>query len=75
MIILITGDKGFIGSHLRESLIDEGHIVLGFDHEDDYDVGNITDDIVKKVNKIVHLVHTQMFGQVWKNPTNGMRTM
>ena len=55
MIILITGDKGFIGSHLRESLISEGHIVLGFDHVDDYDVGNITEDIVKKVNKIVHL--------------------
>ena len=31
MKILITGDKGFIGRHLRQSLISDGHIVLGID--------------------------------------------
>ncbi len=27
--------------------LSDGHIVLGFDHIDDYDVGNISEDIVK----------------------------
>ena len=49
MIILITGDKGFIGSHLRDSLLSDGHIVLGFDHIDDYDA--LFNAMVKDKNK------------------------
>jgi len=28
---LVTGCAGFIGSHLTESLLDDGHLVLGVD--------------------------------------------
>ena len=30
MKILVTGDKGFIGSHLSKSLINDGHEVVGW---------------------------------------------
>ena len=55
MVILITGDKGFIGSYLKQSLISDGHIVLGYDFKDDYDVGTVGEEVIKKVNKVVHL--------------------
>ena len=51
MKILITGDKGFIGRHLRQSLISDGHIVLGID------INNLTPvDALMKLNKINKLL-------------------
>jgi len=34
--ILITGAAGFIGSHLSENLLDEGHQIVGFDNFDPF---------------------------------------
>jgi UDP-glucuronate 4-epimerase len=36
MKILVTGVAGFIGMHLAESLLDEGHEVVGLDNFNDY---------------------------------------
>jgi UDP-glucuronate 4-epimerase len=36
MKILVTGAAGFIGSHLTESLLSEGHSVVGVDNFNDY---------------------------------------
>src|SRR5690554_3742043 len=36
MKYLVTGCAGFIGSHLIESLIDEGHSVVGIDNFDPF---------------------------------------
>ncbi len=55
MRILVTGDKGFIGSHLKTSLISEGHLVLGCDTKEDYNINDITLKHIKAVNRIVHL--------------------
>ena len=35
-IVFVTGCAGFIGSHLCERLLDEGHQVIGIDNFDDY---------------------------------------
>tara|TARA_Y100001963_G_scaffold160042_1_gene267331 strand:+ start:18022 stop:18852 length:831 start_codon:yes stop_codon:yes gene_type:complete len=58
MKILVTGDKGFIGGHLKSSLISDGHIVLGVDINNPNDRHNIRDigvDIIKSVDRVVHL--------------------
>ena len=58
MKILITGDKGFIGRHLRQSLISDGHIVLGIDinnENDRYNIRDINENIILNVDRIVHL--------------------
>ena len=40
MKIFVTGAAGFIGSYVAQSLLDDGHEVIGFDNfNDDYDVG------------------------------------
>jgi UDP-glucuronate 4-epimerase len=36
MIILVTGIAGFIGSHLGERLVSEGHIIIGLDNFDSF---------------------------------------
>lgn len=36
MRILVTGTAGFIGYHLAESLLDDGHEVVGYDNFNDY---------------------------------------
>jgi dTDP-glucose 4,6-dehydratase len=41
MRIVITGAAGFIGSHLAEALIDQGHAVVGIDNLLTGDVANI----------------------------------
>jgi dTDP-glucose 4,6-dehydratase len=41
MRIVITGAAGFIGSHLSETLLDQGHSVVGIDNLLTGDIGNI----------------------------------
>ena len=55
MRILVTGDRGFIGSHLKSSLVSEGHLVLGCDTKEDYNINDLTLEQIKAVNGIVHL--------------------
>lgn len=45
MNILVTGSAGFIGSHLCERLLSQGHFVTGLDNFDDF-----YDPAVKKAN-------------------------
>jgi len=41
MRVLVTGASGFLGSHLTDRLIGEGHTVLGVDNLSTGDLGNI----------------------------------
>ncbi len=41
MRVVITGAAGFIGSHLTETLLDQGHTVVGIDNLITGDLGNI----------------------------------
>ena len=49
MKILVTGVAGFIGSHLAERLIEEGHKVVGVDCFTDYYPRAIKESNIKKL--------------------------
>ncbi|MDH3296806.1 MAG: GDP-mannose 4,6-dehydratase [Gemmatimonadota bacterium] len=55
MRVLVTGAAGFIGSHLCERLLKDGHSVWGVDNFDDF-----YDPAIKRRNISISLGHTQM---------------
>jgi ADP-L-glycero-D-manno-heptose 6-epimerase len=48
MKILLTGYKGFIGSHMYHSLLKQGHQVVGYDWEDKFPA-------IKKFDWVIHI--------------------
>jgi len=67
MKILLTGNKGFIGTYLEKALIDQGHSVVGFDLPEnticsDYDIDNIF-----KQNKIDLCLHVAAIADLYNS--------
>ncbi|NIF07804.1 NAD-dependent epimerase/dehydratase family protein [Chryseobacterium sp. Tr-659] len=77
MIYLITGGSGFIGSHLIEQLLRNGHSVINIDNFDDFypyqvkikntleSIGKISDfefsDKTKDINRLISLSNTGQY--------------
>jgi UDP-glucuronate 4-epimerase len=66
MKILLTGAAGFIGSHLAERLLDEGHEVVGLDSFDSY-----LYDAVTKERNLARLAGREGFQLVRGDITDG----
>ena len=47
MRCLVTGVAGFIGSHLAERLLADGHLVVGIDAFTDYYAASLKTDLVE----------------------------
>ena len=54
MKILITGAAGFLGSHLSEKYVNEGHIVYALDNLLNGNLNNIRTLLHRKNFKFIH---------------------
>ena len=64
MKILVTGHLGFIGSHVYEYFLSEGHQVDGYDIP--YDLGDFKTN--KKYDLVVHLAANAAIREAIENP-------
>ena len=46
---IVTGGAGFIGSHLSETLLNEGHTVISIDNFNDFYNPNIKHKNIEKI--------------------------
>ncbi len=72
MKILITGDRGFVGSETKKLLIEVGHEVIGYDLMDGYDIRD-AEQFEKRVeetrpDRILHLAAIARFSDSDANP-------
>jgi UDP-glucose 4-epimerase len=53
--VLITGNKGFIGSHLAKKLEELGHEVVGYDLKEGKDIRTITPKDLEGIDYVFHM--------------------
>jgi len=78
MKILVTGDKGFVGTETCKLLEANGHDVIGYDLMDGYDIrdyGQIEEVVtLAKPDRILHLAAIARFTDADKNPKLAFET-
>lgn len=76
--VLITGDKGFVGTETKKLVEKEGHEVIGYDLMDGYDIRDIKQlsEFVKehKPDRILHLAAIARFADADKDPQLAFET-
>ena len=75
MRVLLTGHKGFIGTHLHQRLIDRGDEVIGIDLKDGWDRDGINNSqdlydchLPQDVDLVIHLAGLSGVRESMKNP-------
>lgn len=72
MLILMTGDRGFIGTETKKLLEENGHDVIGYDLMDGKDIRK---EIQSKIpDRILHLAAIARFSDADKNPKLAFET-
>lgn len=72
MKVLITGDKGFVGTETKKLLTDLGHNVVGYDLMDGFDIRDVT-QLSQRIeetrpDRILHLAAIARFADADANP-------
>ena len=83
MVYLVTGGSGFIGSHLIERLLRNGHSVINIDNFDDFynyqvkikntleSIGKISDfkysDKETDIRHLISLTHSDQYSLYWQD--------
>jgi UDP-glucose 4-epimerase len=72
--ILITGSRGFIGSHLVKALANQGHTIIEFDSKLEKDIFSSDLEIdIQDVDVVIHLAALTSVDQSFKNPAEVFR--
>lgn len=78
MRVLITGNRGFVGSETQKLLLEEGHEVVGYDIMDNLDIRDSAqlDAYVQqtKPERILHLAAIARFADADKDPKLALET-
>jgi UDP-glucose 4-epimerase len=77
MKILITGNRGFVGSETTKLLEEKGHTVLGYDLMDGFDIRDydqLRDLCEDKPDRILHLAAIARFADADKDPKLAFET-
>jgi nucleoside-diphosphate-sugar epimerase len=78
MKILITGDRGFVGTETKKLLEGEGHEVIGYDILDGFDIRDIKqfEKVITETNpdRILHLAAIARFDESDKDPKLAFET-
>lgn len=77
MRILITGDKGFVGTATCRALKERGHEVIGFDIMDGYDIRDfdqVCDAVADEIDRVLHLAAIARFDEADKDPVRAYET-
>jgi len=68
-MILVTGHKGYIGSHLYSALIERGYSVIGMDLKDNQNILFHLNNIKEKINTVFHLAAIPSVAYSVENPS------
>lgn len=80
MRILITGDKGFVGTETRKLLEEKGHEVIGYDIMDGHDIrdreafNNFIVPVDTRPDRILHLAAIARFDEAEADPVRAFDT-
>lgn len=77
-LVLITGDKGFVGTETKKVLAEKGIEFIGYDLMDGYDIRDVRqlEDVVRtfRPNRILHLAAIARFSDADKDPLLAFET-
>lgn len=76
MTVLVTGDTGFIGSHMKELLLSKGENVVGYSRRNGFDIFNLNQlsEVANGVDTVYHFAAEAKPGESVLKPKDAIET-